>query len=453
MKFPWSEVAMIHKRNSTRTTIIIAFGAFALAYGFGERGASGFSTGPPAAHSGAPGELTCLGCHSTYPINIGSGVLTLTGLPANYSPNQELILTISLSMPGRLRYGVQATAVHESGKQAGTFIITDAARTQLQPGSINGNARVYLEHTQEGALANGFGRNEWTFKWRAPSTDVAGPGKVTFYIVGNAANGNGRPTGDYIYTKSFSTSPANDPGASVSNVSAASFIGSPLAPESIVAAFGSNLAVSTETASSLPLPATLAGTKVMVRDRTGEERLAPLFFVSPGQVNYQIPASTGDGTATITITNGNAITSMGSAQIVNVAPGLFAATANGQGWASAVALRVKPDGSQSFEPVVSYDRSQNGFVAVPLDLGPETDQVFLIAFGTGFRFRSALSAVRANLGGANAQVLFAGPQGDFVGLDQVNLRVPRELKGRGDVEIELEVDGQKANRVKIYIKK
>ncbi|MGH9843674.1 MAG: hypothetical protein ACREEM_33475 [Blastocatellia bacterium] len=244
-------------------------------------------------------------------------------------------------------------------------------------------------------------------------------------------------------------------GGALASVSAASFSGSALAPEAIIASFGSNLATATQVATATPLPTTLAGTTVKVRDNAGAERLAPLFFVSPTQVNYQIPAGTAAGTATITITGSDGSFSTGSAQIALVAPGLFAADASGRGLAAATALRVRPDGSQQFEAVARFDPAQNKFVAIPIDLGPESDQVFLILFGTGIRYRSSLSAAAATIGGPNgvdAQVTFAGAQGGFVGLDQVNARLPRSLIGRGEVDITLMADGQAANTVKVNIK-
>jgi hypothetical protein len=88
-----------------------------------------------------------------------------------------------------------------------------------------------------------------------------------------------------------------------------------------------------------------------------------------------------------------------------------------QGVAAAVALRVKADGSQSYEVVAQLDARQNKFVSRPLDLGPEGDQVFLLLLGTGIRFGSSPSAVIATIGGVYAEVNFAGAQGDFVGLD------------------------------------
>jgi uncharacterized protein (TIGR03437 family) len=73
-------------------------------------------------------------------------------------------------------------------------------------------------------------------------------------------------------------------------------------------------------------------------------------------------------------------------------------------------------------------------------------------FGTGVRFRSALSGVSAKIGGTDVQVLFAGPQGDFIGLDQLNIQLPRSLAGRGEVDLVLTVDGKTSNTVRVNIK-
>jgi hypothetical protein len=72
----------------------------------------------------------------------------------------------------------------------------------------------------------------------------------------------------------------------VTSVSAASFSGSALAPASIAAAFGPNLATHTEAARTIPLPSSLAGTEVHITDSTGAQATTPLFFVSPSQLNY-----------------------------------------------------------------------------------------------------------------------------------------------------------------------
>ena len=131
---------------------------------------------------------------------------------------------------------------------------------------------------------------------------------------------------------------------------------------------------------------------------------------------------------------------------------MLAANANGREVAAGVALRVRANGAQVFEPIARFDQAQGKLIPAPIDLGPETDQVFLILFGTGIRFRSSLLSVPASIGGVNAEVLFAGPQGSFVGLDQINLRLPRALAGQGDVDVVFTADGKKANTLRVNVK-
>ncbi len=239
---------------------------------------------------------------------------------------------------------------------------------------------------------------------------------------------------------------------SIASVSAASYMGAELASESITAAFGERLATSLRQANSSPLPTTLAGTTVKITDIGGVERLAPLFFVAPSQINYQIPQGTPTGPANIQVTSGDGTLSSGIINISMVAPGLFAANATGQGVAAAVALRVTEDGAQIYESVSEFDPDQNKFVPLPIDLDPATDQMFLVLFGSGFKFRSSLSAVTATIGGVNAEVLYAGPADGFVGLDQSNIRLPRSLAGRGLVEVVMTVDGKISNRITVQIR-
>jgi uncharacterized protein (TIGR03437 family) len=91
-------------------------------------------------------------------------------------------------------------------------------------------------------------------------------------------------------------------------------------------------------------------------------------------------------------------------------------------------------------------------VAVPVDVSNPNEEVYLVIYGTGIRFHSGLAGVTVNVGGQQIAVLYAGAQGGYVGLDQLNLRLPRELVGRGEVDLELLVDGRPANTVRISIK-
>ncbi|MBI1762927.1 MAG: Ig-like domain-containing protein [Acidobacteria bacterium] len=274
----------------------------------------------------------------------------------------------------------------------------------------------------------------------------SGNGSVSFSISANP--GDARSGTLAIAGQVFTlTQGANN--TRIANVSAASYAGDPLALDSIIAAFGSGLANATRAAAILPLPTELAGTTVRVKNGDGIERLAPLFFVSPTQVNYQMPPGLAAGAATVTIINNSGATFIGTAQLAAVVPALFTANASGRGLPAALVLRVKSGGAQSFEPLAHFDPATNRFVAVPIDLGVATDQVFLILYGTGIRNRSNLATVTATIGGVNAPASFAGAQGSLIGVDQVNLQLPRSLAGRGQVDVSLSVNGQAANLVQV----
>jgi uncharacterized protein (TIGR03437 family) len=233
--------------------------------------------------------------------------------------------------------------------------------------------------------------------------------------------------------------------------SAASYVSGSLAPEAIGTIFGTGLASSTATAATTPLPTSLGGVQVQVTDSAGVTRTAPLFYVSSTQVSFQNPASASSGSATVTVTNGSAV-SQGTFVIANVTPGLFASNQNGQGVAAAVAVLVAADGTQTVEPVLQLNSSTNLYESVPLSVGSATDQLYLIVFGTGFRNRSALTNVSATIGGTAAQVTYAGAQGTYVGLDQANILIPASLAGSGNVNVVLTVDGKSSNAVTINIK-
>ncbi|MCI0392688.1 MAG: SBBP repeat-containing protein [Acidobacteria bacterium] len=239
-------------------------------------------------------------------------------------------------------------------------------------------------------------------------------------------------------------------------VSAASFRGEAIAPESIAAIFGDGMTVETRAVTTLPLPTQLGGASVTIEDSTGAERPVRFFFISPRQINVLVPPGLATGPATVTVTQLNSTsfpqTTIASLMIDNVAPGLFSLDATGRGLAAAVILRVKADGTQVYEPVAQFDPTQQQFVATPIDLSNQSEQVFLIPFGTGIRNRSTLAAVTAKIGGLDAEVTFGGAQGDFFGVDQVNLRMPRALAGRGDVEIVITADGKITNAVRAFVK-
>jgi uncharacterized protein (TIGR03437 family) len=177
---------------------------------------------------------------------------------------------------------------------------------------------------------------------------------------------------------------------------------------------------------------------------------APLFFVSPQQINYQIPAGISAGVATVTIETGIA-TFTETVEITPVSPGIFAANADGQGVPAAIVRRFS-NNQEVFPSVLAGQlNAQSRWVPLPINLGPASDVVVLEMYGTGLRSRSALSAVNVKIGGADGEMIYAGPQPDFAGLDQIDVIIPRSLIGRGEVDVVMTVDGRTANTVRIHI--
>ncbi len=247
--------------------------------------------------------------------------------------------------------------------------------------------------------------------------------------------------------------PAAPPPAAVStltSVSAASLAQGVVAPESIVSGFGPGLATDTQAAASLPLPTSLAGIAIAVNDSAGDSRLAPLFFASPGQINFLVPPGTSEGEAAVEVRAGSRVVAGGKLQIASVAPALFAANANGRGVAAAWAVRVGADGSQTAEPTARFDEQRREFVSRPIAVAAAGEQVVLTLYGTGIRLRGD-APVAATVGGVTAQVLFAGPQPEFIGVDQVNVLLPPELAGRGETDVILTVGERSSNAVRVNV--
>lgn len=159
--------------------------------------AHAFSSGPPLAHTGAPGEQTCIECHGSFSINSGGGSVAITGLPDSYTPGTKYSLTVTVSQNGRRRWGFQTTALADDGSFVGSFTSTNGAFTQIRNQSVSGKVRTYINHTSSGTQNGTQNTASFRFDWTAPATAV---GQVTFYVCGNAANGDGSSGGDNIYT-------------------------------------------------------------------------------------------------------------------------------------------------------------------------------------------------------------------------------------------------------------
>ncbi len=222
----------------------------------------------------------------------------------------------------------------------------------------------------------------------------------------------------------YEVSPASVPPMIVRSAAAGQI--EPFAADSIVSAYGANLAEGTS----------LNDATVTVTDASGTARSALLYYVSPAQINFEIPDGTAIGPATITIGSANARSQAASISIGSVSPGLFAL--NTSGLAAAWVLPLTGGVPQT---LLSVNQA--------IDLGTPNQQVYLELYGTGIRHANTVSAT---VGGIGVPVLYAGPAPGFPGEDQVNIGpIPPALSGVGNALILLTADAVAANVVQVNI--
>lgn len=354
------------------------------------------------------------------PVLTGSGVAVGGTIPS--------AIAVEPAYAGNPRFTV---AVDNVPAAAQAILVIDAVDPGAGPIPATGSFLRRAVITESGGSGKGFA----SLSFPIPADTPAGTTLYGRWYVGGGVSRAIRFT-------VFSGTPESE---SFSTVSAAGLTKGLVARGSIVSGFGIGLADATVVASGKPA-ATLGGLRIRITDRTGAAFEAPLFFVSPGQINYSVPSTMADGESTVAVLRGDVIIARGKLQVAASAPGLF--TANSDGWDAPAALvqRVPAAGASTTGGILRLDTDLNRYVPSPISLGPATDQLFLLLFGTGIR-----GAVTATIGGLPAEVLYAGPQGEFDGLDQINLRIPRGLAGRGSVDIALWADGQRANTVRIAI--
>jgi uncharacterized protein (TIGR03437 family) len=204
-----------------------------------------------------------------------------------------------------------------------------------------------------------------------------------------------------------------------------------------------------QSATTAPLPFVVADTSANVQDSAGVNRAAGVYFVAPDRANLQIPAGTAAGTATITISNPLGYSSgtipIATTSANSVAPGLFAADGSGAGVMKGYAIRTN-GATQTIEQVAQFNPATCVWVATPL--AQPTNQVTLVLLGTGFRQRTSLGAVSANIGGTPVTVVSAGAAAT-IGFDELRLQLPALTSGLKDIAVA--VDGKAANIVRVQI--
>jgi len=292
-------------------------------------------------------------------------------------------------------------------------------------------------------LSNSATTGQYSANW------LLGPavGTQTVAAYGTSASGG---TVVAIFT---ATAPAGTTTPSLNSggvVNAAGYTFSPAAisPGSIVSVFGTNLSnappsgVSASYFVSQTLIGALDGTAVTFNGIPG-----PLFYVSPTQINVQVPfATSGLQTVRVQVLRAGVASAPLQVPVQSIAPGIFTAAANGTGAAAA----LNPDFSANSASNPIARGGVIAFFATGLDLKLINSQNF---FSGAPISSSVLCATtpQVTIGAQPATIQYCGPAPGFVGLWQVNAQVPASIAA-GQTQVAMTVGGQLANPVSIFVK-
>ena len=415
-----------------------------------------FSAGPDAGKAGVPGESNCTEakCHVGTDLNGGGGSVKVTFPGAsNYVPGLKQHLMVTISDASARAWGFQLTArpSSDSKTQAGSFTSTDQFTGVVcgTPGldpfqevyldfgqSQNCPAAkplAYVEHTLAGSSRIQSGSMTYEFDWTPPASDV---GAITIYVAGNAANGSGNETGDHIYTASYTLTPASFGGtpAITSNgvVSAAAFGGfTSVAPGSWMEIYGTNLAATTRLWAGADFNGTKAPTSVDSVKVTIGGQAAFIDYISPTQVNAQVPSGTPTGAQPMTVSTPAGDSSAYNIVVNALQPGLLAPSSFIVGGKQYVVAQF-PDGTYVLPPKaipgVPSRQAKPGetIVIYGIGFGPVLDSGNQdIPAGTVVTASNKLAnSFSMAFGTSSAALSYFGLAPNFVGLYQFNVVVP-----------------------------
>jgi len=211
-----------------------------------------------------------------------------------------------------------------------------------------------------------------------------------------------------------------------------------IAPGALIAIYGTNLATGIAQADKTPLPTSLAGSSVTIDDVK-----VPLLFVSPGQINAQVPYETKVGTVKLVVQLGSASSAPVDLAVAATGPGVFTPLTSTHVLAlnlSDGTLNTPQTPAQPGQYVTAYLTGQGAVnPAAPTgDAAPLDPLSFPVA------------PVLVKIGGKAATLQFAGLAPGFVGLMQMNIQIPDVPAG--ELPLEVSVGGVSAQQTTISIR-
>jgi uncharacterized protein (TIGR03437 family) len=249
-----------------------------------------------------------------------------------------------------------------------------------------------------------------------PAALFATAGTASVTVAGDGGPSNALP---------FTIAP-QVPGTSSAGILNAASSMPAIAPGTLIAIYGSNLAAATAQFSAAPLPLSLGGTAVSINGTP-----APLLYASPGQVNAQVPYETKVGTAKLVVTSSGVPSPAVNFEVAATGPGVFTP----QGSTHVLALNLA-DGTLNAaqtparpgQYVTAYLTGQ-GLVdpaATTGDVAPSSPP-----------FPTPIAPVVVKIGGQIAGVQFAGLAPGFIGLLQINVLIPDVPPGEQSFDVSI----------------
>ncbi len=233
-------------------------------------------------------------------------------------------------------------------------------------------------------------------------------------------------------------------------VNGASFSGADLTAGGVAAIFGTNLAPSVALASSIPLPTTLAGASVEINGVP-----APLLFVSPGQIDFQIPWQfASDSQVALTVVLNGASSAPQTFPLVQAGPAIFSVNRQGTGQGAVqianTSILAAPAGS--IPGAATQPASRLGYITIYCTgLGAVSNPPPSGAIASANPLSYTVATPTVTIGGVPAAVTFSGLAPGFVALYQVNVQVPQSAPTGSAVPLAMSVNGLSSNTVTIAV--
>jgi uncharacterized protein (TIGR03437 family) len=391
----------------------------------------------PAITSLSPASVLVGGPDFTLTVNgsnfLSSATVAWNGaaLPTTRVSATQLTALVSAALiaaPGAAKISVFNEGPVSSNELALSISTTPAASlASLSPSSAApGGAAFTLTVTGAGFTANS------TVQWNGKplvttfvraSQLTAGVDAALIATAGTASvtvTGDGGPSNALSFTIAPLTPGTNSAGI----VNAASSLPA-IAPGTLIAIYGSNLAAATAQASATPLPVSLGGTSVSINGTS-----APLLFVSPGQVNAQVPYETKVGTAKLVVQSNGVPSSAVNFEVAATGPGVFTPQQSDHVLALNLAdgtLNASQTPARVGQYVTAYLTGQ-GVVDPPVTTGD---------VAPASPFSVPIAPVQVKIGGVLAGIQFAGLAPGFIGLLQMNVLIPDVPPGEQSFDVSI----------------